>query len=44
MRIVELEKELKKIGVPDDLYSIMIGGGTKRKVMYYKRRYMASVL
>ena len=26
MTIVELEKELNKIGVPKELYSLMIGG------------------
>lgn len=36
MRIIELEKELKKIGIPDNLYSIMIGGLPNEKLCIIK--------
>ena len=32
MTIVELEKELNKIGVPKELYSLMIGGFPNEKL------------
>lgn len=36
MTIVELEKELNKIGVPKELYSLMIGGFPNEKLCIVK--------
>ena len=36
MTIVELEKELNKIGVPNELYSLMIGGFPNEKLCIVK--------
>ena len=36
MTIVELEKELNKIGVPKELYSLMVGGFPNEKLCIVK--------
>lgn len=36
MTIVELEEQLNKIGVPKDLYSLMVGGFPNEKLCIFK--------